>query len=47
MFTILLPLYLTRGDLKQSLDGLTVRRILHVYDARRSADPFPPALKAA
>ena len=47
MFTILLPLYLTREDLKQSLDGLTARRTLHVYDARRSADPFPPALKAA
>ena len=34
MFTMVLPLYLTRKDLKQSLGGLTVRRTLHVCRTR-------------
>jgi hypothetical protein len=47
MFTMVLPLYLTRNDLKQKLGWhCSPTHTTRLQDARRNADPFPPAYRA-
>ena len=47
MFIVVLPLYLTRKDLKLKL-GWPYRptHARRLQDVKTNADPFPPALKA-
>jgi hypothetical protein len=44
MFMMVLPLYLTRKDLKQKLGWpYSPTHTTRLQDTRRNADPFPPA----
>jgi hypothetical protein len=47
MFTVVLPLYLTRKDLKLKLGWpYSPTHTFRLQDVKTNADPFPPALKA-
>jgi hypothetical protein len=47
MFTVVLPLYSTRRDLKLKLGwAYSATHTTRLGDSKKYADPFPPALKA-